>query len=249
MGDKYPKGTIGWLKEKLCKKCINTDNLSFGDIIRLGQENGILKRCDDILREKRENTAKIMGFESAKEYSDSLVQKNGFKDLNEYKKKWGYDKGILGRRYINEDSAQYAGCVIGEECVADPILTEIFGDILEKLPYNNPGYDRIVKGGNRTEIKTAFVIENCFKYFINYNRITDYFLLLALDNREDKNILHIWLFKRNDKVRKRLFYQFQCFKIQNFPCYTMEFGKYDLIDKLNCLKDVQKRLNSGELDI
>ncbi len=246
--NKYSKGTIGWLKKKLCEKCINTDNISFGSLIRLGQENGILKRWEDIRREKRENIAKIHGFESIKEYNNNLVQKNGFKDLNEYKKKWSYNKGILGQRYINEDSAQYIGCIIGEECIADPILIEIFGEILEKLPYNNPGYDRVVKGEHRIEIKTAFVIDNCFKYCIDYNRIANYFLLLALDNIEDKNILHIWLFKRDDKVRKRIFYQFQCFKIQNFPCYTKEFDKYDLIDKLKCLKDIQARLNSGELD-
>lgn len=243
--NKYPKGTIGWLREKLCKKCINTDNLSFGDLIRLGQENGILKRWTDVLRKSRENIAKAHGFESIKEYNDNLAQKNGFKDMNEYKKKWSYDKGIRGKRYMNEDSEQYFGCVMGEERIADPILTEIFGEILEKLPYNNPGYDRIVKGGHKIEIKTAFVIDNCFKYFIDYNRIANYFLLLALDNREDKNILHIWLFKRNDKVRERIFYQFQCFKIQNLPSCIEEFGKYDLVGKLKCLKDVQERLNDS----
>lgn len=40
---KYEKGTIGWLKERLNEKRINIEKKSFGELIKLGQENGILK--------------------------------------------------------------------------------------------------------------------------------------------------------------------------------------------------------------
>lgn len=70
------------------------------------------------------------------------------------------------------------------------------------MPYANPGYDIIVKGGHKIDSKLRTLMEDLeyhfygWKYKIDYNNIADYFLLIALDT-DCKKILHIWLIHKN----------------------------------------------------
>lgn len=205
------------------------------------QQNGIMKNPAHIYRKQKEKTATNAGFNNYKEYIDDFFKKKGM-SLNEYKNQWRYDKGERGILSKIEGSAQFTGVYIGEINIGDPVLVEIFGSINQKMSYTNIWFDRVVKGDHKVDVKTSYlhIDENAYKFHINYNNIADYFLLVALEN---KIVAHIWLFKKDDYVRKRKFYQFETFKIMNEDKYLNDLKSYEWTEKLACIKEIQKNLD------
>lgn len=146
----------------------------------------------------------------------------------------------------NDNCASYMGVHIGEN-IAIPILTEIFGGIEKRMPYGNHGYEYIVNGEDKIDCKSGKMILNSsgstyWAFGIYYNKIADYFLLLAFDDMDGLNLIHVWLIKKDEIIRGRKLNQFSDFKITNIHKKLSEFQKYDWIDKLKCLKDIQNRL-------
>lgn len=215
--------------------------------------------------EYKENLARERGFENNKEYQtylckkrgfknwsnyhDDLAKKRGFKDNSEYVKEWGHDNKVHDPMSKNYNCSSYLGVHIGEN-ISDQILIDIFGDIEERMPYGYPGYDRIVKGGYKVDIKTRVLNNNGswkgWIFPIGYNNITDYFLLLAFDNREDKNLLHILLIHKDEMIRERKFWKRTGIVITNKSDNLSEFRRYEYIYKLKCLKDIQNKLKEED---
>lgn len=122
------------------------------------------------------------------------------------------------------------------------------------MPNNCPGYDRIVKGGYKTDVKSAKMRSDHWQFRIDNNDNTDYFLLLAFD--EDLRLVHSWLIWKNEMTRKiaggcgksvrtEKFYMRESINIYNNLESSMSFKyfeKYDWIGKLKCIKDVQDKL-------
>ena len=99
-----------------------------------------------------------------------------------------------GHRPMSEvkESPGYLGV-----CVAERVLSHVFKDV-EVMPMHNPGFDFICNRGKRIDVKSACTrhrTETClgWEFIIRKNKIADYFLCLAFDNREDLNPLYIWL--------------------------------------------------------
>jgi hypothetical protein len=210
------------------------------------KENWEDTNATDINRKQREKTVKNADFENLKNYEDFCAQKKGYKNDSERKKQQKWDNGVQLPMSENESCPCYLGVHIGEN-IADPILTEIFGGIEKRMPNNYSGYERIVKGGYKVDIKTATmtVVDNeyLWPFQIRYNDMADYFLLLAFGNRKDKNLIHIWLIKRNEMIKKRgykkeEFYKRISIKIYNRPEYLSLFQKYEYIDKLLCINEI-----------
>lgn len=76
---------------------------------------------------------------------------------------------------------------------------------------------------------------------IRHNNVADYFLCVAYDKDKDGNLicLHIWLFKKDDMIRKQVggnnyiidkFYRRDIFGISNIPERLEEFRHYDKIE-------------------
>jgi hypothetical protein len=62
------------------------------------------------------------------------------------------------------------------------------------MPNNNPGYDFVCNRGYRVDVKSACLgIRGRWTFNINRNKIADYFLMLAFDNRADLNPKYMWL--------------------------------------------------------
>lgn len=81
--------------------------------------------------------------------------------------------------------------------IAEQVLSKVFKDV-EIMPPNNPGYDFICNKGKKIDVKSACIGKNNthkrqWSFYINKNKIADYFLCIAFNNREDLNPLHIWL--------------------------------------------------------
>lgn len=93
----------------------------------------------------------------------------------------------------NKECTSYFGIYIGEHDIAERVLNCLFKTV-ERMPYNNSKYD-FVCDGKKIDVKSGCMLKtrNGWQFCIDYNTIADYFLIIAFDNREDLNQLHIWL--------------------------------------------------------
>lgn len=96
----------------------------------------------------------------------------------------------------NRDCALFLGVHVAER-----VLSKIFKDV-QKMPMNHSGYDFICNRGKRIDVKSSTIHtvakqSDCWIFRIERNRIADYFLLIAFDNRDDLTPQHIWLMPGN----------------------------------------------------
>jgi hypothetical protein len=96
----------------------------------------------------------------------------------------------------NQDCTQFLGI-----CVAEKVCSEIFHNA-RRMPNNNPGYDIACNKNKRIDVKSSCI--HIFSktgmgwiFHINKNKTADCFLCIAFDNREDLNILHLWIIPGN----------------------------------------------------
>ena len=63
------------------------------------------------------------------------------------------------------------------------------------MPYGNPGFDFLCGLGFKIEVKSSCLRKNnsIWTFNIRGNKIADYFLLLAFNNRKELDPLHVWL--------------------------------------------------------
>lgn len=80
--------------------------------------------------------------------------------------------------------------------IAERVLSMVF-DNVKQMQNCNPGYDFICDKGKKIDVKSS-----CLRYsgktpfwsfHTEYNKIPDYFLCLAFDNRKNLTPLHMWL--------------------------------------------------------
>lgn len=171
---------------------------------------------------------------------DSWARTKGFKDFAEYSRIRSWNKGISHPMSENKDCTLYLGIHIAER-----LLSKIFKDI-KRMNCNNRGYDFICKMGFKIDVKSSVLNKknNCWQFGISYNHIADYFLLLAFDNRECLNPLHIWLFKRDDMIRGKEFFNRKSITFPNDDFVLYLLDTWELTDKLEELKDCCNELRS-----
>ena len=97
----------------------------------------------------------------------------------------------------NRECTQFLGVHVAEN-----VLSKVFEDVI-KQPFGNPGFDLICNKGKKIDVKSGCLIygksrDERWQFRINKNKIADYFLCLAFDNRKDLNPLHIWLIPASD---------------------------------------------------
>jgi len=121
-------------------------------------------------------------------YCSYNTSSNSIKIYNNFRKS---SKGTIR---TNKNCGMYLGCIIAEQ-----VLSHLFKNT-ERMSICNPGYDFICGKGYKIDCKSSCMIKgkyNPWKFDINRNKIADFFLCLAFDNRQDLNPLHIWLIPGN----------------------------------------------------
>lgn len=89
----------------------------------------------------------------------------------------------------NKNSAQYLGDI------AENVLSKVFKRV-KVMPYGNPGYDFICGAGYKIDVKSSAIGDKYgyWVFHIRQNKIADYFLCIAFNNREELIPQHLWLF-------------------------------------------------------
>ena len=96
----------------------------------------------------------------------------------------------------NRSCALFLGCYIAER-----LLSNIFKNV-KRMPNNNQGYDFICSNNYLIDVKSSCTHlllsgNKSWRFNINYNTVADYFLCIAIDNRNNLNPLHLWLIPGN----------------------------------------------------
>lgn len=91
----------------------------------------------------------------------------------------------------NTKCSSYLGVYITET-----LLSKEFKNV-ERMPYGNKGYDFVCNKGLKIDAKSSCIKNNFTKHYWNFcikrNKIPDYFVCLAYDNRENLTPLHLWI--------------------------------------------------------
>jgi len=159
-----------------------------------------------------------------KESRQELAENQGFKTYPDYLK-------TIQKTVTNKECALFLGCQVAER-----ILGHIFKKV-EKLPYNNPGYDFICGQGYKIDVKASCLIlssnKTKWRFTINKNKTADYFLFMAFDNRDKLNPLHIWLLKSNEIIKEKEVKNYLIIDIKNNQSDIDYFLKYEQKEKLD----------------
>lgn len=157
---------------KVCRVCgieLTIDNWS------LSYQKSVYYICKECNREKK-RLYNIDNPEKTMARSARFRRKKGYLPMNE-----------------NKECPQFLGIHVAEHDVAERLLRSIYKNV-ERMPINNPDYD-FVCDGKKIDVKSGCIMKNRngWVFIINRNTIADYFVCIAFDNREDLNLLHIWL--------------------------------------------------------
>ncbi len=163
----------------------------------------------------------------------------GFKDFAHYARERSYKRGTLPMSE-NKKCPLYLGVYIAERKVARIILPEIFGFIKKEMPYNNHGFDFLVKDDILVDIKSSSLdYTNHWTFGIGRNKIADCFLLISFNNDvENLNIIHIWLFNKGDYIRGEEFYNRSSFSVGNDEITICILEVREITAELKSLKNV-----------
>lgn len=96
----------------------------------------------------------------------------------------------IGKMPMNErkECGAYLGVFVAEQ-----VLYNVFKNV-ERMPYNNHGYDFICNRGKKIDVKASCKTNRGgWSFHIDRNDIADFFLCLAFDNRTDLTPLNLWL--------------------------------------------------------
>lgn len=174
------------------------------------------------------------GLKNYRDYLDYSATKKGFKNYNEYCLYNLHKRGKCKPLSENKECADYLGVHIAER-----ILSKIFNNV-QRMPLKNPGYDFICIKNHKIDVKSACIHRNKWLFHIYNNKIADYFLLLAFDNRNDLNPMHMWLIRRDEVINTKRT-SFPINEKLGITIYNSSYGlsiytKYEIKNKLDKVK-------------
>lgn len=123
----------------------------------------------------------------------------------------------------NKECASYLGIHITEN-----VVYHIFKNIT-RMPYNNPGYDFICGIGYLIDSKSSCMYirpgkSPIWNFRINRNKIADYFVLVAFDNRDDLELKHVWMIPGNI-INNNVSVSISTTTIDKWNKYSIDMGK------------------------
>lgn len=134
---------------------------------------------------------------------------------------------ILPNKKLSEISHNVLGTEISEDLVAKFILPIRFGCIEKKMSYGHRGYDFIVRGGYKIQVKSGILLIDRWSFKKSrHDDISDYFLCIGYNNKINRRlkVRHIWLIPKEDVDRKNTR---KSINIHNSPRFLLEFQKYE----------------------
>ena len=138
----------------------------------------------------------------------------------------------------NKECPQYLGIHIAEE-----LLRHYFNDV-EVMPFGNPGYDFICNKGWKVDAKSSCLLKDrkshTWQFNINRNTIADFFVCVAFDNREDLNVLHVWMIP-GEKLNHLMNASIRPSTVHKWDQYKLDIDKVS-----SCCNEMKDAARGGE---
>lgn len=165
---------------------------------------------------QKENKEKIKEYMKKYNKEHSEEKKGYYKEHNE---KYRREHGVQSM-YDNKNCSSYLGVVVGER-----LCKHLFNDV-QVMPIGNPNFDIICNRGKKIDVKTSSTYMKIGRhpywiFHINKNKIADYFICVAFDNRTDLNPLHMWMIPGKD-VNDKIGISIAETKIHKWDKYKMD---------------------------
>lgn len=180
---------------KKCNRCGEVKPLDefHNDVTKVDGKRTICIQCRKGYRDTHPEEIKA----KRKEYYD-----NGGRETRkrQYEERGGRERQGSVSMYDNKDCSYYLGIVVAER-----LCHHLFKDV-EVMSPTNPGFDIICNKGKKIDVKssTAYVrqnkhsLVNDWSFQIRENKVADYFICIAFDNRTDINPIHMWMIPGNE---------------------------------------------------
>lgn len=257
-GFEYNNWLINLIEEKKKEKKENEwykklENKYGKEFVQWGMENKI-RKC--VLSN---------GCKTETEYKNILAKKRGYNDNAELRKEIYYNNGTRSPPSENEYCSDFLGKYIGEELFKQ-FLEKVMFEFVNKIGKGSgdKGIDFLctypmqgfidIYNHLKLEMDKEYRIQlkiRCLTYRdkriywnfrIDYNKNADLFILCGFDNRKELNILHIWIFKKDDIIRGEKFWKRDGLYINNRSEYLAEFEKYELKDYSEIFNEILAEL-------
>ena len=176
------------MEEKICRKCgvklIADENTTSG---LMNNHDYICNPCVKISRHKH-----YIEVQSKRDKTYRLEHPVEMRNKDAY---YRYRKGGLSMEK-NKQCSSFLGVHVAEK-----VLSKVFKNV-DVMPYGHSGYDFICGKGKKIDVKASCGRDNMcgnrqWLFNIRHNKISDYFLCLAFNNRIELNPLYIWLIPAN----------------------------------------------------
>jgi len=160
-------------KCSICKRMISVDEFNKNKIAK----DGLDTRC----KECKRNANRIR-----------MMDKNYRRRQSNLKKHRMHVLGIQKPMSENIGCSSYLGVYIAENKIDD-----LFDNLI-KAPYGNRKYDFIDYNNKLYDVKSSILryrknANPYWEFTIRKNLYADYFICVAIDNRIDTNIMHMWI--------------------------------------------------------
>lgn len=187
-------------------------------------------KIETLNKDKIENDNK--NIISTTERLNIWAKKAGYKDINEYNRNYYYKTGKGNSMDKNKNCSMFLGVHVAEK-----ILPYIFKDV-KRIPINNKGYDFICSNGHKIDVKSSCILHiprwNFWTFNIEKNKIANYFLCIAFNNRKDLNVEHIWLISGNEYIKNsKNLNEYMKLSLGTSIFTIKKFKKYEITDKLD----------------
>jgi len=228
------------------------------------RENGKMPSCTKIDKDNNERIAKNAGYASLKEYDKVWLENCGFENRAEYNRLRRWNNGICEPVEFNVDCTSYFGIEQGEKLFV-VFLKDIFDDVKWMGGKRDGGIDFICRNPKKEfidkypnlklEKEKDYKIQlrmRCLEsgnvgwnFAVEFND-ADYFIFVGWDNRNDLNIMHIWMINRYEIIRGRQLWERRKMIITDNSVGLETFLQYELIDELEKLKTYCNKMKDGE---
>lgn len=175
-----------------------------------------------------------------------------------------WNKGFHLPEEFNDSCSSYFGKWLGERLIKKFLEENIFEDVkwmggeqdkeidficknpkqefIDKYPYLKLERNKEYKIQLKMRCLLNDSVTPRWKFAVGHNNTIDYYILCGYDTRKELNILHIWMFHKDEIIGEKGFWRRESISITNSQRFLLGFRRFDLIDELEKLKELCKKL-------
>jgi hypothetical protein len=147
---------------------------------------------------------------------------------------WEYDHGYHVPMEDARNCSLHLGVAFGE------FLLSNYFEHVNRAKNNTPGYDFICSKRFKIDVKTSSLNSgkwgDFWSFRINRNKTPDYFLLLAIESRENRVPIHVWLIP-GEKINKNINCYISKSNVKRWETYEKPIAK-----AIKCYNELPEKL-------